>query len=66
MAVMKSMPQYQELLRLIEARAPNLSRRPLSADIEPRISSWRSLWITVASVVVLYLLAKVLYIFWWR
>ena len=64
MAVMKSMPRYQELLRLIEARAPNLSTRPLAADIEPRVSSWTSLWITVAGVVILYLVARMLYAFW--
>jgi PH (Pleckstrin Homology) domain-containing protein len=66
MAVSKSMPQYRELLRLIEARAPNLTTRPSSPDIEPHVSAWRSLRSTVASAVVLYLIAKALYIFWWR
>lgn len=66
MAVMKSMPQYREFLRLIEARAPNLTTRPLSADVEPQVHPLRSLGMVVASAVGLYLIAKVLYTFWWR
>jgi hypothetical protein len=66
MAVVKSLPRYRELLRLIEARAPNLTTRPSSSDIEPQVSAWRSLRSTVAGAVVLYLIVKVLYTFWWR